>query len=557
MLRTFPLCDEWLASLSLDDDIVARIFALPDMNNACTCATEHLLHVVLMVQTKLASFRRRAATPSHLSLLAELLKPRIDDAHMISLVKTTCKLLKIMQRHNSPEAFDQAGIYVACVESLGQLYRQLALYNSSQCEDVFQLAAAFLCAAYKSQPVRLRILHLLLSCPGALTGVVFGVIDARYDQEAPLMIELLDTLRRDLRFPESFLLDTHYAGCALVFENPGDYAEYAALVQRFVAEWRKPASLRALAQPLHHQRLAAAVALACLCGSGVEFERILAAGDCLNLLVAGVVDLALERFEETSSSNSRNSQLYGVIGAVKRLAIKVIAAPRSATAEEPPSKRQRITGGGAMLGASDVNVKRRDSTVLLIAGRPFYVIGALLETKSKVLADALSSVETLDPVVIALPNEVPEEQQHALFHAAVEHAYTGTVASDVTDESLLPLWCLGDHLQMEDLCTWCVERLAPALRKDTSLLERTWSAALSRPSDALCDACAAAWLVMVFDKSWDFVFDWLELFKRVHDGCAEKELPAAQLVRVLRKGLLEYIAAKDAAAATPAADEQG
>lgn len=42
------------------------------------------------------------------------------------------------------------------------------------------------------------------------------------------------------------------------------------------------------------------------------------------------------------------------------------------------------------------------------------------------------------------------------------------------------------------------------------------------------------------------------LFKRVHDGCAAKELPAAQLVRVLRKALLAHIAEHE----TPAADEE-
>jgi hypothetical protein len=187
-------------------------------------------------------------------------------------------------------------------------------------------------------------------------------------------------------------------------------------------------------------------------------------------------------------------------------------------------------------------VQRRDSTVLLIAGRPFYVVGPLIEMKSAVLADALSSATTLDPVAFALPNEVPEEQQYALFHAAVEHTYTGTIASDVAAEALLPLWCLGDHLQMDQLCAWCAERLVAVLSKDAALLEHAWTAALARPSDALGDACATAWLLL--EKSIPDTNDAtaMLLLKRVHESCALKELVAVQLARVLRKALLAFVA---------------
>ena len=192
-------------------------------------------------------------------------------------------------------------------------------------------------------------------------------------------------------------------------------------------------------------------------------------------------------------------------------------------------------------------MQRRDSTVLLIAGRPFYVFGALIETKSAVLADALSSATTLDPVAIALPNEVPEEQQYALFHAAVEHTYTGAVASDMAPESLLPLWCLGDHLQLDELCAWCAERLVPVLAKDAALLERAWTTALARPSDALGDACAAAWLLLETSLSELIDISAVLVLKRVHESCAAKELVPAQLARVMRKALLEKIAKDDAA----------
>ena len=107
---------------------------------------------------------------------------------------------------------------------------------------------------------------------------------------------------------------------------------------------------------------------------------------------------------------------------------------------------------------------------------------------------------------------------------------------------------------MDELCAWCVERMAPVLDQDVALLERAWTTALARPSDELGDACATAWLVMGKDKrgSWRSILTWFKLFKRVHDGCAVKELPAAQLVRVLHKAVLAVIA-KDGPAA---ADEE-
>jgi hypothetical protein len=82
-----------------------------------------------------------------------------------------------------------------------------------------------------------------------------------------------------------------------------------------------------------------------------------------------------------------------------------------------------------------------------------------------------------------------------------------------------------------------VERLTPVLAKDAALLERVWTAALARPSDALGDACAKAWL---FCDALRSISDRtaMPLLQRVLNGCADKELVAAQLVRVLRKALL-------------------
>ena len=558
LLYAFSLCDEWKATLSPDSDVCSRILALPFIKTASARVASCLLSLVRRLVKQHPSLRH-AVTPSHLSLLAELLAPRIGDAGAPELAESACRLVECLQKHGDFdfEDFDEAGGYASCVELHRYLYR-LLVSKRVQWRVLSQATRVVSTAYHRCPELRSRFQHLLLSCPGALASVVVGVHSAvvrngnGIDKRA--LCGFLDALRRDFRYPEAFLFDTHFAACCIVYDQTTEHPTYRALVENFKSDWRTTGGLRALARPLEHQRLAAAVTLSSICGAGVEFARILAAGDRLEVLVAALVELALDRFEESPLSNSRDSQMFAVVHAICRLVDKAVLLHTNAAAgigaDEMPAKRQRVHSGGAMLLASDVNVQRRDSTVLLITGRPFYVIGALLETKSAVLADALSSATTLDPVAIALPNEVHEEQQYGLFHIAVEHAYTGAISSDVAAESLLPLWCLGDHLQMDELCAWCVERMAPVLKRDAALLDRTWATALARPSDALGDACATAWLVMQSSgSSWDDHSTWLELFKRVHDGCAVKELPAAQLVRVLRKALLADIAKDEAAAA--------
>jgi len=364
---------------------------------------------------------------------------------------------------------------------------------------------------------------------------------------AGALIGFLDALRSlTPGSAESFLVDTQFASFA-IFIDDCFHLSYTRLRAELVNSWRTPDCLRALSRPLKQQKLAAAVSLACLCDEGNEFRRLIAANDHLEVLSQAVVDLTgslpLDKacagdFQAWRGKAVRRS----VVWLAEDLRLNDPAAGGDdAMVAEPAAKRARTTGG-AMLRASDVNVQRRDSTVLLIAGRPFYVFGALIETKSAVLADALSSATTLDPVAIALPNEVPEEQQYGLFHIAVEHAYTGTIASDVSADSLLPLWCLGDHLQLDELCAWCVERLVPVLAKNATMLEHAWTAALARPSDALGDACATAWLLLECSiQTLDDLTAMLVL-KHVHESCAAKELVTAQLVRVMRKALLKKIA---------------
>ncbi len=194
-------------------------------------------------------------------------------------------------------------------------------------------------------------------------------------------------------------------------------------------------------------------------------------------------------------------------------------------------------------------MRRRDSTVLLIGGEPFYAHGAMLEMQSTVLADALRDAETLDPIALPLPAGVPADMHYSLFRAAVEHAYTGGIAADVSADELLPLFCLADHLQMDSLCMWCVERMAPLLARDARMLEAVWGAALARSCDALCDACATAWLVASAAKEDADDTSLLDVLARMHAACGADAPLSAQLARVLRAALLARIAAEEPAAA--------
>jgi len=553
ILWLYTKCEPWLASLSPDSDLVSRIVSLPFLKTADAYrdyATRRIVDSLAVLVQQRPTFRPSLLVPAHLYVLVELLvlRDRADDDPELDVQAAACYLLNVLQNFADHDfvTFDKARVYVACVELLGELARHgITGY-------VYVEAARVLATAYTRSPaLQPRITHLLLTCPGALAGVAFAVGDAcncAYAAAAALLT-FLDALRVDIPgSAQFFLVDAQFAAFALVFSTDIDHAGYQELLDAFISEWKTPDNLRALEQPLHHQKLTAAVSLASLTDAGVAFERLLAADDRLEVLIAALIDLATDRKKMSALGNSPAGQAVAVRQSLlveQGAIIDDAGADEAAGADEPSAKRRRTFC--ATLRASDVNVQRRDSTVLIIAGRPFYVIGALVEAKSVVLAEALSNAATLDPVTIALPNEVPEELQYDLFHAAVELAYTGKIASTIDAASLLPLWCIGDHLQMDELCAWCTDRLPPALSRDAALLERAWLAALARPSDVLCDVCAVSWLVMEEPLSRKDKSAML-LLKRVHDGCANKEMPAAQLVRVLRRALLAKIAQEEAAA---------
>ena len=552
-LFEFTFCSEWMESLSPDSNLVSRIFSLPFLSTANAFATKRALYAVERLLQRHPSFLRALAART--SLLVELLEPRGSGTEQIELIEAACTLLDMLQEQDDFDAlaFDEARVHVACVELLGHLLR--CGENSGK---PYAALARVLAQSFENSPALRQSLHnLIFACPGALSGFTVGVGHACLEStaDADELVSFLHGLRGlTPGSAASFLVDPQFAAVSSFYHGAVtvSHPAHVRLRRKLVAAWKTPDCLRAMTRPLKHQKLAVAVSLACLSEYGSEFRRILANENHLEVLVqALVVSSGAPRrgtarvgdFQAWREETIRQSVTWLVDGLQTSDAA---AESDEAVAAGPAAKRAR-TLSTAPLRASDVNVPRRDSTVLLIAGRPFYVVGLLIEAKSAVLADALSNATTLDPVAIALPNEVPEEQQYALFHAAVEHAYTGTIASDVAAESLLPLWCLGDHLQMDELCAWCAERLVPVLAKDAALLERAWTTALARPSDALGDACATAWLLL--EKSvpnWDDITAML-LLKRVHESCTAKELVEAQLVCVLRKTQLAEIAKVDEA----------
>jgi hypothetical protein len=93
---------------------------------------------------------------------------------------------------------------------------------------------------------------------------------------------------------------------------------------------------------------------------------------------------------------------------------------------------------------------------------------------------------------------------------------------------------------MDSLCAWCVAHMAPLLVSDAPMLETVWTAALARSCDALCDACATAWLVAAASTDDDDTDDTtlLDVLARTRDACGAGVSLSAQLVCVLRAALL-------------------
>jgi hypothetical protein len=168
-----------------------------------------------------------------------------------------------------------------------------------------------------------------------------------------------------------------------------------------------------------------------------------------------------EPWHEALPRRLYHERLRGALSAVAQAAGLQRAPP------PPPLVKPPTPSGAARLSAKDVNVRRYDSLMLLVGGKPLYVNGMLLEAASPLLADVMAScVATCGaddedgalpprrpPLVLSPPAGVRAADFHALCLAAVEHTYTGRVVA-LADDALLPLWCVAHHLQLAALAAY-------------------------------------------------------------------------------------------------------
>ena len=437
-------------------------------------------------------------------------------------------------RENHVALYD-AGVYTAVVATM-----------QSSRTVLCTAAANVLHRAYAANALVPALRTLLLRTPGALVSVALAAAaDTSTPNHARFLLRLMQQDNDLGNAHASWLLDADYAALAVMELRGKD----DGLVNAFMARWTGAADhcIRILAQPLPYDELPALVSNALLAAActprAARFRELLASGTRLELLLgnytvyAGFVCPA-----DCIHASRRQWHRRAIRGAVRAIAGVVsmsaaAGAAHEADAAEPAAKRARTAS--ASLRAEDVNVKRRDSTVFVIGGEPFYVNGELIEAASPLLRDALHAAESLDPIPLPAPHGVPAEHHYALFRAAVEHAYTGCIA-DIAASQLLPLWCLADHLQMASLRAWCAARLRPLLAANAELLESAWESALSRSCDALCLACARAWLeVLAAEPAEPPSPDAnLELLARLEPSCAQgTTTPSQYVVRALRAAL--------------------
>jgi hypothetical protein len=568
--------EECAARDKADSAFVGQLVALLRDERAVLDVVVPLLRVLLALAAHNAACRTLVWDAQGVPLLASLLvrgdvHARHDcGKHKVTISDLASRVLLLLQSPNGGFALEKlcwamydAGVFAAVVPLLGAATGKCAALFGREAE--LEAPGWVLAAAYAVDDLKPIIRQYLANLPGALAGLALGARSGITYGSQETLARFLEQLTKDPTparktdprpEPTAFesgqwLLDPHFAVCAMLelrIRTGSDTARYtrmctvlksllaaAPTAQPNRCDWRSTTGARVLVQPLAEQRLSAAVSAALLLGEDMQFRQVLRGGVQLDTLLAAFASCDEGSTPARWSYDWTRRALHTAVKTAVVATQLGVTAGGSIARDEPASKRQRSLG--ATLRREDVNVRRRDSTVLLIAGQPIYVNGELLEGKSVVLKDLLNNVQTpLDhPIPLPLPGGVSADQHYAIFRAAVEHAYTGMVAG-LEDASLLPLWCLGDHLQMDELRAWCIEHMLPLMRKDGDMLEAAWAAALARPCDALCDACVSAWLVSVAAAAASDTAP-LELLARVQAGCAAGVSLTAQAASVLRKAL--------------------
>ena len=90
---------------------------------------------------------------------------------------------------------------------------------------------------------------------------------------------------------------------------------------------------------------------------------------------------------------------------------------------------------------SDVNKKRYDTVTFLIAQRPFYALGWVLEQCCSRLRPQLEEVSLHEPLPLQRIPEMADDEMYDRFAQLVEFAYTG--ACEVRAEHAAALWALA------------------------------------------------------------------------------------------------------------------
>jgi hypothetical protein len=299
----------------------------------------------------------------------------------------------------------------------------------------------------------------------------------------------------------SALLDPHFCLSELLLSGCE-----ARVQARFVEACTDATGQKLLRNPPAASRLAAAVTTALMASRSPPLAELLAQGDRLQILARAYLYACMPPpaalpWLAAAQLQLRRLRLAAALSAAASIVGDVLAV-ESPSPSPRPFKRQRVHEGGAALTAADVNVRRYDSVTLLICGEPLYVNGMLMESSSPLLADLLSGVAAppgapAAPPVVTLPTpaDVYPAALHTLCCAAVEHTYTGNVQRFLLTDSyssLLPLWCVAQHLQMNALQAFCITRLEPALRADSALLLAAAGVAMRHRCDALLQRVASA-----------------------------------------------------------------
>ncbi len=464
------------------------------------------------------------ARPSVVAALLALMRRTPDSADDLTAGGAAGVILHLRARVAVPRAavLSAALCALPAAVSVTEGVRAYGGYSGGRWYKACLLPACILSACiviYSSDEQPLAVLLLLLQAqPAALAALArCGAVVADWTREWP-HLRPSKVLKRIAQWPaqqdapqlagsacRGALLDTELSLSELL--SPAFAPRDVQAL--FLAACTDDTAQEVLAHAPEAARLAAAASTALLAPHSPPLAALLAQGGRVRLLArtyvraCAVAPWRLPRlpWHVAAALRLRHERLAAAVAAAAVTAgLAHDAPPPEREASPPRPKRKRE--GGVSLAAPNVNERRYDSVTLLVGGAPLYVCGLLMESASPLLADLLSGVAAaaaaggpLPPVVLPAPADVSPDALHTLCCAAVEHTYTGHVGA-LPQASLLPLWCVARHLQLDALQAFCELRLAPVLRAERPLLVAAAGVAARHKSDALLQRVAAALLAV-------------------------------------------------------------